>query len=183
MSLHTWRRPGPRKPSSCATFMLKVSLGQSCHRQKKVLLLGPQGRFNSVRLFVALWPVVCQAFLSGRGVLQAGILERIGQYWLPYPLEHRISCCPSRQLPWLPHAARNPATQAAAPPPPLALTGANPSPPGKLQEQTPVDDSHAEVGIKPKLKPRVSVTKEEDPKPSHKLYNCRLNPHDQLGRH
>ena len=176
MSLHTWRRPGPRKPSSCATFMLKVSLGQSCHRQKKVLLLGPQGRFNSVRLFVALWPVVCQAFLSGRGVLQAGILERIGQYWLPYPLEHRISCCPSRQLPWLPHAARNPATQAAAPPPPLALTGANPSPPGKLQEQTPVDDPHVEVQIKPELKPRGSVAKEEDPKPSHQLYKLQIKP-------
>ena len=64
------------------------------------------------------------------------------------------------------------ATQAAAPPPHLALTGANPSPPGQPQEQTPVDDPHAEVEIKPQLKPRGSVAKEEDPKPSHQL--CKL---------
>ena len=38
------------------------------------------------------------------------------------------------------------------------------------QEQTPVDDSHVEVEIKPQLKPRGSVAKEEDPKPSHQLY-------------
>ena len=48
--------------------------------------------------------------------------------------------------------------QAAAPPPHLGLTGADPSPPGQPQEQTPVDDPHAEVEIKPQLKPRSSVT-------------------------
>jgi len=37
-------------------------------------------------------------------------------------------------------------------------------------EQTPVDDPQAEVEIKPQLKPTGSVTKEEDPKPSHQLY-------------
>ena len=56
------------------------------------------------------------------------------------------------------------ATQAAAPPPHLALTGANLSPPGQPQEQTPVDDPHADVEIKPQLKRRGSVAKEEDPK-------------------
>ena len=39
--------------------------------------------------------------------------------------------------------------QAAAPPPPLAFIGADPSPPGKPEEQIPVDDPHAEVEIKP----------------------------------
>ena len=53
-----------------------------------------------------------------------------------------------------------PATQAAAPPPHLTFTGADPSPPGQPQEQTPVDDSHAQMEIKPQLKPRGSV--EED---------------------
>ena len=43
-------------------------------------------------------------------------------------------------------------------------------------------DPHIQVEIKPQLKPRGSVTKEEDPKPSHQLYSCRLNPHNQLGR-
>ena len=58
------------------------------------------------------------------------------------------------------------ASQAAAPPPYLALTEASPSPPGQPQEQTPVDDPHTEVEIKPQLKLRGSVAKEEDPKPS-----------------
>ena len=101
---------------------------------------------------------------------QARILECIGQHWLPY----YISCHPSRQPPWVPGAARTPATQAAAPPPHLALSGSNPSPPGQPQEQTPVDDPHVEVEIKPQLKPRGSVAKEEDPKPSHQLYKLQI---------
>ena len=76
-------------------------------------------------------------------------------------LEHYISCFPSRQHPWVPAAARTPVTQAAAPSSHLALTGANPGPPGQPQEQTPVDDPQAEVGIKLQLKPRGSVAKEE----------------------
>ena len=43
-----------------------------------------------------------------------------------------------------------------------------------------MDDPHAEVEIKPQVKPRGRVAKEEDPKPSHT--SCRLNPHDQPGR-
>ena len=45
-----------------------------------------------------------------------------------------------------------------------------------------MDNPHAEVEIKPQLKPRGRVSKEEDPKPSHQLHHCRLNPHNQLGR-
>jgi len=56
----------------------------------------------------------------------------------------------------------------------LALTGANPSPPGQPQEQTLVGDPHAEVEIKPQLKPRGSVAKKEDPKPSHQLYKLQI---------
>ena len=63
----------------------------------------------------------------------------------------------------------SPVTQANLPPPYLALTGANPSPPGQPQEQTPVDDPHAEVEIEPQLKSKGSVAKEEDPKPSHQM--------------
>ena len=118
-----------------------------------------------------LWPasLLCQ----GRGFSRQEYWSvLIGQYWLPYLLEHYISCCPSCQLPWVPAAARTSATQAAAPPPHLALTGANPSPPGQPQEQTPVDDPHVEVEIKPQLKPRGSWAKGEDPEPSHQL--CKL---------
>ena len=45
-----------------------------------------------------------------------------------------------------------------------------------------MDDPHAEVEIKPQLKPRGSVAKEEDQNLSTSCTNCRLNPHDQLGR-
>jgi len=65
-------------------------------------------------------------------------------------------------------------TQAAAPPPHLALTGAIPSPPGQPQEQSPVDNPYADMEIKPQLKPRGSVTKEEDPKPPHQLYKLKI---------
>ena len=66
---------------------------------------------------------------------------------------------------------RTPVTQAATPPPHLALTGANPKPP---HEQIPVDKAHAEMEIKPQLKPRGSVGKEEDPKPSNQVYKLQI---------
>ena len=46
-----------------------------------------------------------------------------------------------------------------------------------------MDDPHAEVEIKPQLKPRGRVAEEEDPKPSHQLYELqiKLNPQDQPG--
>ena len=37
-----------------------------------------------------------------------------------------------------------------------------------------MDDPHAEVEIKQQLKPRGSVAKEEDPKPSHQLYMLQI---------
>ena len=38
-----------------------------------------------------------------------------------------------------------------------------------------MDDPHAVVEIKPQLKPRGSVVKEKDPKPSHELYKQQIN--------
>ena len=89
-------------------------------------------------------------------------------------LQHCISCFPSHQLFWVPSGARTPATQAATPPPHLALPEADPSPPRQPQEQTRVDDPHAEVEIKPQLKPRGTMAKEEDPKPSDHLYKLQI---------
>lgn len=50
-------------------------------------------------------------------------------------LEPHTSHISSHRLPWVPRAARVPAIQAAAPPPQLALPGADPGPPGRPQEQ------------------------------------------------
>ena len=97
-------------------------------------------------------------------------------------LKHYISCCSSLQLPWVPGAARTTVTQAATPPPHLVLTEANPSPPGQPQGQTPVDDLHAEVEIKPPLKPRAVWLRKKTLNLLTSCTNCRLNPHDQLGR-
>ena len=103
-----------------------------------------------------LWPARLLCWGRGSPGRYWSILANTGCHTL---LEHSISCCCSCQLPGVPGAARTPGTQAAAPPPHLAPTGANPSPPGQPQEQILVDNPHAEVGIKPQLKLRDSVTK------------------------
>ena len=123
-------------------------------------------------VFQICWHIECNTFTESS--------FRIWNSSTGIPSEHCISCCPSHQLPWVPGAARTPATQAAEPPPHLALTGANLSPPGQPREQTPVGDPHAEVEIriirinKNKLKSRDSVAKEEHQKPSHHLYRLQI---------
>ena len=44
-----------------------------------------------------------------------------------------------------------------------------------------MNKTHTEVETKPPLKPRGSVAKEEDPKPSHQLYKLKIK-YNQLGR-
>ena len=147
----------------------QLSLGQGCLRHKSPVSTCT-GSLPQCPRDPVDWPA---RLLSGRGFSQQEarrILADTGRHTL---LEHCISCCPSRQLSWVPGAARTPATQAGAPPPALAL-GANPSPPGQPQERTPVDDPHAEAEIKPQLKPTGSAAKEEDPEPSHQLYKLQI---------
>ena len=164
MSRRTWHCQGPCKQSGC-----KPLAGAELPQAKKVLRLSHTVTFV---VYDSLWP--CRLW-PARLLCQGGGLSR-QEYWSILTntgcqslLEHYISCCPSCQLPWVPGAARTPETQAAVSSPHLALTGANPSPPGQPQEQTPMDDPHAEVKIKPQLKSRGSVAKEEDPRPSHHL--------------
>jgi len=163
-------------PPSCSTFT-----EPKLPHAKILWHLCKRGRFCCVQLFATLWTVACQASLSGEFSRQEywSVQAKTGCHTL---LEHYISCCASHQPRWVPSAARTPATQAPAPPSYLAFTGADASPPGQPQEQNPVDDPHAEVEIKPQLKPRCTVAKKEDPKPSHQLYKLQINPHDQLGR-
>ena len=146
-----------------------------------VLLLCTQGHFGRVQLFATLWTVACQASLSEGFSRQEhwSVLASTGCHTLQ---EHCISCRPNRQLLWVPGAARTPATQAAAPPPHLALTGADPSPPGQPREQIPVDNPHAEVEIKPQLKPRAIWLRKKTQNLPTSCTSYRLNPHDQLGR-
>ena len=162
--------------------MLSSHWGRAAIGKKKVLHLCAQGHFSSVPLFATLYTMPCQASLSGKGVLQARILGRIGQYGLPYPSRALYFLLPkplTSLSTWCCQNPCNPSSCTTSTPDPHR---GKPSPPGQPQEQTPVDDLHVEVEIKPQLKPRGSVTKEEDPKLPTSYTSCRLNPHDQLSR-
>ena len=143
--------PGSPQAKQLRHLLAQLSLGQSCHRQKKSPVSMHTGSLQSSLTLCD--PIDCG--LPGFSVREWGfprqeywsILTNTGCHTL---LEHYISCCPSHQLPLSTGAARTPATQSAAPPPHLALTRANPSSAGQPQEQSP----DAEVEIKPQLKPR-----------------------------
>ena len=87
MSLNTWRCQGPCKPSNCTTFRLNSSLGQSCHNNNnnKEIVFMHVGSLQSCLTLCD--PVDCglPSFSVREGVLQARVLECIGQYWLLYP--------------------------------------------------------------------------------------------------
>ena len=126
-----------------------------------------------VQLFATLWTVTRQASLS-RGLSRQedwSVLAHIGCHTL---LEHYISCFPRHQHPWVPGADITPATQEAELPPYLAFTGTDPSPSGQPQEQNPRGQPTCRGRNKTTMKPRGSVAKEEDPKPSHQLYKLKI---------
>ena len=83
--------PGSPQAKQLRHLHTQLSLGTTA-QAKKVLHLCAQGHFGCVRLLATLKTVARQASLSGSGVLQARMLERMGQYWLP---------CPSRALHFL----------------------------------------------------------------------------------
>ena len=76
--------PGTPLPKQLCHLHAQLSLGQSCHRQKKSCAY--VGRVTPVvSHFATLWTVACQASLTGRRVLHVRILDHTGQHWLPYP--------------------------------------------------------------------------------------------------
>ena len=83
MFLHTWRCQGPHKPSSCTTFTLNSHWGRAATGKKNLV----STRVGSLRSFPTLCDLVDCGLpgFSVKGVLQARVLERIGQHWLPYP--------------------------------------------------------------------------------------------------
>ena len=179
MSPHTWRRQSPRKPSSCTIITLNSHWGRAATGKKCLASM----RAGSLQW----WPTLCNPVDCGRpgfsvreGVLQARILEPIGQDCLPYPSRALYFLLPEPPTPlstWCCQNPCNPRSCTTSTPGPhcgrckssRAASGANPS--GRPT---------AEVEIKPQLKPRGSVTEEEDPNLSTSCTSCRLNPHTQL---
>ena len=127
-----------------------------------------------------LWscdPVNCGplCFSVREGVLQARILERIGQYWLSYPFRALYSLLPYPQTPLSTWCCQNPCDPSSCTTSTPGPHQANSSPQGQPQKlYISVDDPHVEVEIKSQLKPRGSEAKEEDPKPSHRLHKLQI---------
>ena len=74
--------PGSLQAKQLHHLHAQHSLGQSCHRQKKSYIYAC--RVTSV-MSDSLQPCGLPGFFVREGLLQARILERIGQDWLPYP--------------------------------------------------------------------------------------------------
>ena len=79
MSLYTWHRQGPHNPSSYATFTLNSHWGRAVTGKTESLASMHPGLLQSC-------PALCDPVACGlpgfsvRGVLQARVLECIGQY-------------------------------------------------------------------------------------------------------
>ena len=84
VSLHAWRHQGPRKPSSCAPFTLSSRWGRAATGKESLVSV----RAGSLGSCLTLChPADCglPGFSVREEVLQARLLRRIGQHWLPYP--------------------------------------------------------------------------------------------------
>ena len=172
MSLNTWCHQGPCDPSSCNTFILNPHWGRVATGHKRLVSM----HAGSLRSCPTLCnPVVCGLpGLAVSEVLQARILECIDQYCSPYSSRALYFWLPQPPTPLSTWCCQNPCDPSSCTTSTPGPHRGNPRPPGQPQEQSPVDDPHVEVEIKTQLKPRGSVTKEEDPKLSHQLYKLQL---------
>ena len=106
MSLHTWHRQGPHKPSSCATFTLNSHWDRTATGKKSLASICV-GSLRSC-------PTLCDPEDCGlpgfsvRGILQARILERIGRFWLPYPFRALYFLLPQPPTPLSTWCCQNP---------------------------------------------------------------------------
>ena len=112
--------------------------GAELPQAKEGLRLGTQGPFGRVQLFATLWPVACQASLSGRGRSPG---KNTGACWpilVPCPSRALYLLLPSLPTPLSTWCCQNPCNPSSCttstpgfhwgrPKPSRADTGANPS--------------------------------------------------------
>ena len=129
--------PGPCKPNGYTTFTLNSHWGGAATGKKKKSCIYA----HRVTLVMSncLWPVDCGLpGFSVRGVLQARMLESIGQYWLPCPSRALYFLLPSLPTPlstWCCQNPCDPSSRTTSTPDPhrgrpkfsRAASGANPS--------------------------------------------------------
>ena len=76
--------PGSPQAKQLQHLHAQLSLGQSCHRQKSLASMHT-GSLQSCPTLCNLVDCGLPGFSVREGILQARILEHIGQYWSPYP--------------------------------------------------------------------------------------------------
>ena len=164
--------PAHLAPPGCPQFKqlrhlhAQPSLGQGCHSTTSLVSM-PPGLLQSCPTLCD--PVDCG--LPGFSVREGGSPgNNTRVYWpvlVAIPSRALYFLLPQLPAPLRTWCCRNPCDPSSCMTSSPGPQGANPSPPGQPQEQTPGDGPHAEVGIKPQVKPRGGVAKEEDPTPPH----------------
>ena len=158
MSLHTWCHQDPHKSSSCAIFTLNSHWGRAATGKRRLVSM------HTGSLWQCL--ILCDSVGCGlpgfsvKGVLQARILERIGQYWLPYPSRALYFLLPQPPTPLSTWCCQNPCDSSSCT---TSIAGPHRDKPKSSRAasgQTPVDNPYPEVKIKSQLKARGSVIKE-----------------------
>ena len=177
MSLHTWCHQGLLNPSSHATFTLNPHWVRAATGKKR---LAPV-HMGSLRLCATLCdPVDCglPGFPVRRGFSRQeywSVLANTGAYWptlVALPSRALYFLLPQLPTPLSTWCCQNPCNPSSCTTSTPGLHRGKSKSFREASGANPVDDPHAEVEIKPQLKPRGSV--EEDPKPSHQLYQLQI---------
>ena len=166
--------PGSSQDRQLHHLHALLSQGQSFHRPKKKILASMHaGSLQSCPTLSD--PVDCGLpGFSVRGILQARILERIGRFWLPYPFRALYFLLPQPLTPLSTWCCQNPCDPSSCTTSTSSPHWGRPKSSRAASGTNPSGQSTSDVEIKPQLKPRGSVAKEEDPKPSHQLYKLQI---------
>ena len=172
MFLHTWRCQVPLNPSSCAPFMLNYHWGRAATGKKSHAYAHRVASVISNPLWPCrLWParLLCQGGGFSRQeywsmLANTGCHTLLELYFLlPWP--------PPPRSPW---CCQNPCD-------PSSCTTSTPGPQrGKPKSSKAASRANlrrlpiSRGGNKITVETRGSVTKEEDPKPSHQLYKLQI---------